>query len=209
MAANDSNYSISRVTPSEVSSLTAGFAASFDTLGAESGVAQNLKSAITSCSKLASETSVKESHVVYCLVDSSTSLPVGFVKIGVKHLYLLNANNALVESDPVCVLDFYISSSCQRMGLGKVIFEAMVAGEVELGDGACATKNDIRDFAKKLAYDRPSPKMFPFLKKNYALRYYKKCVSCSLRFRSLGRRVCGFLVSHCMVGDIICSFCYY
>lgn len=58
----------------------------------------------------------------------------------------------------MCVLDFYVHESCQRMGIGKILFEKML------------------EYTKlhpaKFAYDRPSPKLLGFLRKHYNLTDY-------------------------------------
>lgn len=36
---------------------------------------------------------------------------------------LLQANGAIVEVEPLCVLDFYVHESHQRQGVGKALFE--------------------------------------------------------------------------------------
>lgn len=35
----------------------------------------------------------------------------------------LQANGAIVEVEPLCVLDFYVAEEHQRQGLGKALFE--------------------------------------------------------------------------------------
>lgn len=62
------------------------------------------------------------------------------------------------EVQPLCVLDFYVHESVQRRGIGKELFEAMLAAEEIKPD--------------RLAYDRPSPKLLGFLKKHYNLKNY-------------------------------------
>ena len=62
-----------------------------------------------------------------------------------------NDSGAIREIEPLCVLDFYVHESCQRMGLGKIMFTYMAECEaVEAPD---------------LAYDRPSHKFLAFLAK--------------------------------------------
>lgn len=53
------------------------------------------------------------------------------------------------------VLDFYVHESCQRQGVGRKLFEAMLAEE------------SLRPHL--LAYDCPSPKFLSFLRKHYGL----------------------------------------
>ena len=45
---------------------------------------------------------------------------IGFIKIGRKKLFLRDTYASIVEVEPVCVLDFYVHESQQRMGYGKV-----------------------------------------------------------------------------------------
>lgn len=58
------------------------------------------------------------------------------------------------------MLDFYVHESCQRVGVGRALFEHFLAVEVQ------AVK------AANLAYDRPSPKLLAFLQKHYGLARY-------------------------------------
>ena len=152
---NAMSMSIRRLTPIDIKPLSNDFSLKLNKLGEASGVAQELKLAITTAEKLSSDVAIKEKHVLYALVDKGSNLPVGFVKIGRKHLYLLDENNKLVEKDPLCVLDFYIDEGVQRKGYGKMVFDGMCGGE--------------KVVPGELAYDRPSRKMFPFLDKNYGL----------------------------------------
>ena len=62
------------------------------------------------------------------------------------------------ELTPTCVLDIYVHESCQRMGIGKEIFNRFLLLE--------------NQEPRKLAYDRPSPKLINFLKKHYELVRY-------------------------------------
>ncbi|KAJ1449577.1 alpha-tubulin N-acetyltransferase, partial [Pelagophyceae sp. CCMP2097] len=79
----------------------------------------------------------------------------GLLKVGPKHLYYWRKDGAQVEVDALCVLDFYVVEVEQRSGVGRRLFDAALAREqVE---------------ARSLAYDKPSAKMLPFLKKHYAL----------------------------------------
>ncbi|GMI56980.1 hypothetical protein ScalyP_jg7612 [Parmales sp. scaly parma] len=168
--------------PHQVSSLPPEFAKCLDMLGTESGVEQNLKGPITNCVKFGSELATAEKQILYILATNDdenspsqsptptptpqspgpwlTSFhPVSFIKTGLKHLYLLNPDNKLVERDPLCILDFYVGASHQRKGFGKCIFDIMVA----------SNKNGNPE---KFAYDRPSKKMYPFLAKQYGLREF-------------------------------------
>jgi alpha-tubulin N-acetyltransferase 1 len=60
--------------------------------------------------------------------------------------------------NPLSVLDFYVHESVQRGGHGKELFEKMLQTE--------------RVESRKLAYDRPSPKLKGFLAKHYGLKNF-------------------------------------
>jgi GNAT superfamily N-acetyltransferase len=51
---------------------------------------------------------------------------VGFLKVGRKKLYVFDAAGAHHEMQPLCVLDFYVHESKQRMGCGKALYEHML-----------------------------------------------------------------------------------
>ena len=57
--------------------------------------------------------------------------------------------------EPVCLLDFYVHESCQRLGIGKKLFDMMLEHEKILPN--------------KVAYDRPSNLLLNFLKKYFGL----------------------------------------
>ncbi|XP_042566660.1 alpha-tubulin N-acetyltransferase 1 [Clupea harengus] len=81
---------------------------------------------------------------------------VGFLKVGYKKLFLLDQRGAHIETEPLCVLDFYITENLQRHGCGLDLFNFMLQHkkvEPEL-----------------LAYDRPSPKFLAFLGKHFNLK---------------------------------------
>ena len=72
------------------------------------------------------------------------------IKVGVKKLFIRDEAGTIKEIEPLWVLDFYVHESCQRIGYGKILFEAMWKREKIQPD--------------KLAYDRPSIKFINFLK---------------------------------------------
>lgn len=57
--------------------------------------------------------------------------------------------------DPLCVLDFYVDEAWQRRGVGLRLFQRLLQDEHATPD--------------RLAYDRPSPKLFAFLRKHAGL----------------------------------------
>jgi len=83
---------------------------------------------------------------------------IGFLKTGVKKLFIRNRAGSIIEIQPRCVLDFYVHENVQRGGHGKALFEHMLKME--------------NVHPKKLAYDRPSSKLKSFLNKHYNLRNY-------------------------------------
>lgn len=134
-----------------------------DTVGKKSAIAQGLKKPVTygsPCSLLGQR--------LYLMVDDKKAL--GFIKVGPKRLYVAapalyaargnhtDVKDALKEINPVCVLDFYVHESCQRTGLGRLLFDTMLEGEALS--------------PVQLAYDRPSNKFLPFLRKHFGLSSY-------------------------------------
>ena len=77
------------------------------------------------------------------------------LKVGEKNLFYRDSLGSIREISPLCVLDFYVKEEFQRMGIGKALFEKML--EIENAE------------PQKLAYDRPSPKLYGFLRKHYGL----------------------------------------
>ena len=64
-------------------------------------------------------------------------------------IVLCCAHPLLLQVNALCVLDFYVSESCQRSGVGHQLFRAMLE------------HHDVQ--AEQLAYDRPSPKLLSFI----------------------------------------------
>lgn len=62
----------------------------------------------------------KENNDFYC---SGKGAAVGILKIGPKRLFVYDSLGRQHEMEPVCVLDFYVHESRQRMGCGKKLFE--------------------------------------------------------------------------------------
>merc|ERR1719313_3310612 len=114
-------------------------------MGVLSARAQGLRAAITSLEKLQSD------QRIYVLAEESRVY--GFIKVGPKKLFI--EHRGMVEMTPLSVLDFYIHESVQRGGLGRALFEEMLARE--------------KTAPALLAYDRPSQKLMGFLRKHYGL----------------------------------------
>ena len=60
---------------------------------------------------------------------------VGLLKVGSKKLFIYDHNGAQHELDPMCVLDFYVHESRQRLGYGKKLFEYMLKVKSRGGHG--------------------------------------------------------------------------
>lgn len=130
-----------------------------DILGARSQRAQEINVALTSVARLREDPSFR----LYLLTKDHRG--VGILKMGVKKLFLTHpATRALVEVDPLCVLDFYVDESCQRHGCGKALYVHML-------------DNEGIHRPETLAIDRPSPKMLGFMKKHYGLAAYRPQVN--------------------------------
>ncbi|XP_051527466.1 alpha-tubulin N-acetyltransferase 1 isoform X4 [Myxocyprinus asiaticus] len=126
-----------------------------DELGKASAKAQQLPAPITSAAKLQANR-----HHVYLLKDGEQNggrgVVVGFLKVGNKKLFLLDQRGAHLETEPLCVLDFYVTETLQRHGYGLELFDFMLKHK--------------RVEPEQMAYDRPSPKFLSFLEKHYDLK---------------------------------------
>ena len=64
---------------------------------------------------------------IWCtLIFSGKGVVVGILKVGHRKLFVYDNMNKQHEVDPLCVLDFYIHESRQRMGCGKKLYEFML-----------------------------------------------------------------------------------
>lgn len=54
---------------------------------------------------------------------------LGLLKVGVKNLFIRGGLGSYQEIKPLCVLDFYVHESVQRLGIGKELFERMLENE--------------------------------------------------------------------------------
>ncbi|XP_036371705.1 alpha-tubulin N-acetyltransferase 1 [Megalops cyprinoides] len=129
-----------------------------DELGKASAKAQQLAAPITTAVKLQTNR-----HHLYLLKEGESNggkgVAVGFLKVGYKKLFLLDQQGAHVETEPLCVLDFFVTENLQRHGYGLELFSFMLQHK--------------RVEPVRMAYDRPSPKFLSFLGKHYGL---KDCV---------------------------------
>lgn len=134
-----------------------------DGVGEASANAQKLPKPVTNSSKFFSGR-----DRLYLLTDGFKIL--GMLKVGNKKLFIRDEVGNISEIEPLCVLDFYVHESCQRIGYGKFIFETMLENE----------KID----PHKMGYDRPSVKLLSFLKKHYGLETYTQQVNNFVVFNS-------------------------
>ncbi|CAL1536737.1 unnamed protein product [Lymnaea stagnalis] len=125
-----------------------------DKMGAASAQAQNLHGPITTGKKLEFA-----GHRLYIMKDEESNRghgsTVGILKVGQKKLFVYDNGKAQHELEPLCVLDFYVHESRQRMGCGKKLFDYMLQSE--------------RIPVRHLAIDRPSAKFLSFLNRHYGL----------------------------------------
>ncbi|ELT91483.1 hypothetical protein CAPTEDRAFT_195309 [Capitella teleta] len=126
-----------------------------DQMGVASAKAQGLHGPITSVSRMSSS-----EHILYVMKDpcahKGKGAVVGFLKVGVKKLFVYDGEGTQHEIEPLCALDFYVHESRQRNGCGRRIFDHMLRTE------------NVKP--QHIAIDRPSHKFLSFLMKHYHLR---------------------------------------
>ena len=164
------------------------FSDCLDELGRLSGEAQFLSGPITSVEKLLQHPQqvllvARQGEAAGSGRGSDRGKMVGFLKYGPKDLFFYNKKGKVKEYPRcMCLLDFYVQQTQQRQGCGLVLFrEFLRQAEAEwnaaavsrtqagarMGDGSSGTAAAFGPHL--LAYDRPSPKLLPFLKKHYGL----------------------------------------
>ncbi|KAK6049265.1 hypothetical protein COOONC_13230 [Cooperia oncophora] len=121
--------------------------------------AQGLKRILTTYEKVLNQ---PEDQFIYLMwhrhpTKPSTSIVIGMLKVGQKHLYLFDASQQRrYEEKPLCILDFYIHDLVQRKGNGHQLFDHMLRQE--------------STSAAAVAIDRPSDAFMQFLAKYYGLK---------------------------------------
>lgn len=106
---------------------------------------------ITSIQKLC-----QSSDLLICWCDIDTSKMFGYLRFGEKDLYFYQRDGKVIRRERCpCLLDFYVLESLQRSGIGRQLFDRLleVTGLRPAG----------------MAYDRPSPKLLPFMDRHYGL----------------------------------------
>ncbi|XP_064876232.1 alpha-tubulin N-acetyltransferase 1-like isoform X2 [Oncorhynchus nerka] len=135
-------------------------AAVIDELGRASAKAQYLTAPITSASKLQTN-----KHHLYLLKDGESNggrgLAVGFLKVGYKKLFLLDQQGAHVETEPLCVLDFFVKENLQRHGYGLELFSFMLqVNNFVVFDGFFAKKSAAQ--LRKVPPKKPDGEIKPY-----------------------------------------------
>lgn len=124
-------------------------------MGEASAKAQGLHGPITLARKLE-----LSDHLLYVIKDAEANNGkgscVGILKVGCKRLFVYDHRGIQHEMEPMCVLDFYVHESRQRMGVGKKLFEFFL--------------QDQKINPKHIAIDKPSFKFSSFLNKHYNLK---------------------------------------
>ncbi len=103
------------------------FCNAVDELGILSGASQCLRHPITTSSSLKSS---PNGNRLYVLCSESGSQLRGYIRVDMRHLFnVCYQCGAMIERDVLCVLDFYVHFTVQRMGFGKELFQGMVVGK--------------------------------------------------------------------------------
>lgn len=135
-----------RKVPDEVMSL-------INQLGIASSRAQGLSHVITTYSSFTNSDSK-----MYILVSDDGKKALGFVKVGVRNLFLWDRRGVQHEKKTLCLLDFFTSPNCQRQGYGKKMIDVMLADQ----------KKEMKD----IPIDRPSRLCLSFMNKHFGLKDY-------------------------------------
>lgn len=88
-------------------------------------------------------------------IKSKGNAVIGFLRVGLRKLFLSDGETNFMEYTTNCVLDFYVYHSLQKQGNGKLLFDKML--------------RFLNTQPYKLAYDTPNKKMLNFLYKHYSL----------------------------------------
>ncbi|CAM9761924.1 unnamed protein product [Scytosiphon promiscuus] len=128
------------------------FNAALNEMGQMSSKAQQQTTLLTAADKFR-----ESADIVYVACDSTGGIMQGFLRLGQKYLFLYPDGNApMIERNTTCLLDFYVHESVQRKGIGLELFRSALKEE--------------RLSPTEIAYDRPSPKLKPFLAKHFGLQ---------------------------------------
>uniref|UniRef100_A0A914SKF9 N-acetyltransferase domain-containing protein n=1 Tax=Parascaris equorum TaxID=6256 RepID=A0A914SKF9_PAREQ len=98
----------------------------------------------------------------------NSSIVIGLLKIGYKCLYLVDTTMKTFKTTPLCVLDFYVHDTLQRMGNGHSLFECMLQVGSPLFANIYLNKHEGSP-VERIAIDKPSDSLLQFMNKYYAL----------------------------------------
>jgi alpha-tubulin N-acetyltransferase 1 len=138
------------VLPSHVSNTSQSFISLVNELGTASSRAQGLPHIITTFSSFRHST-----NKLYILVSDDCRSALGFLKVGVRHLFLWDRSGEQHELQPLCLLDFFTFPSQQRKGHGRRMIDRMLREEgLEMA---------------AVPIDRPSNLCLRFMRKHFGL----------------------------------------
>jgi alpha-tubulin N-acetyltransferase 1 len=92
---------------------------------------------------------------MYILTTENGKKALGFVKIGMRNLFLWDKKGVQHEKKIMCLLDFFVVPTCQRKGYGRKLIDAMLED--------CGLQ------MKQIPIDRPSSLCLAFMKKHFGL----------------------------------------
>lgn len=163
---------ITHLQPSELTRLpsvrTSCLRQLIDTMGRLSSEAQELSTVITTYSKFVA---APDQHLFILRDPTSTSKTpncrvLGFLKVGVKDLFFHDETGNWSEKlQPFCLLDFYVHESEQRRGRGLELIDTLLKDLPSHANLSLSAPMK----ASYFAFDRPSPKLLGFLKKQFQL----------------------------------------
>lgn len=137
-------------------------AESVNRLGEESAKAQELLQPITTWVKFTSLASTNDTILIVFNhdVNNSQMKAIGFIRYGLRNLYVADGPTLKHLPDCPAILDFYTEP--KRQGYGKILFDSMLK--------QITTHESNHIGPHSLAYDRPSKSMISFLQKHYSLK---------------------------------------
>jgi alpha-tubulin N-acetyltransferase 1 len=119
-------------------------------LGQASSRAQGLGHVITTFTSFSNS-----DNTLYILLDDAGKQALGFLKVGVRNLFLWDRRGVQHEKKILCLLDFFTCPNCQRQGHGKRMIDAML--------------EDHQLDMRQVPIDRPSALCLRFMNKHFGL----------------------------------------
>lgn len=97
---------------------------------------------------------------MYLLLSEDHKSVVGFVKVGIRNLFLWDRKGIQHEKKGLCLLDFFTYPECQRRGYGKKMIDVMLKD------------NNLE--MMQIPIDRPSSLCLSFMAKHFGLTEFLK-----------------------------------